>query len=507
MKLRRGIKNIIFGLFSQVIILALGMIVPRLFIVNYGSEVNGLFSTISQIFAYVALLEAGVGVATVQALYKPLAEQKTNDISRILSATHSYYKRISLYYVICVIVLALTYPFLVKSGIDKLSIALILLLQGFSGVINFYFQATLRQLMIAEGRNYVITNISLIISISTSFIKILLIFVGANILLIQFAFFVVSVLQVLLYQLYFKKKYKWVNFAVEPNFAALSQKSSFLVHQVSGLIFSSTDLLVLSIFCDFKVASIYAIYNLIMSSLNALASTVNNSLSFILGLTYHEDKKIYMRLHDAYNTYYVAFIFSIFSICYLLFLPFINLYTHGADINYVDAYLPFLFCLIQILSCTRMVSSNLISISGHVKQTRIRSMIEACINIIVSVSLVNIMGIYGVLIGTIVALLYRTNDIIIYSDRRILKRSTFKSYKTIIINGLLFAFLVFINDNLNLMFESYFEFLICGIVISLIIIPIYFIINSVFNKNDYNFILSIVKPHIKKYFAKYNISV
>lgn len=497
MKFKRGLLNIFFGLSSQLIILALGIVIPRLFIVNYGSEVNGLFSTISQIFAYVALLEAGVGTATVQALYRPITKKDHNDISGILSATQKYYKRVSLYYIICVVVLAIVYPLLVDSSISKVTIGIILLLQGLSGVINFYFQATLKQLVIAEGRSYVISNIALVVNVCTSIIKITLIYLGADIVYIQFAFFVISILQILLYNLYFRKKYRWVNLKVAPNFDALTQKNSFFIHQISGLIFSSTDVLLLSIFCDFKVVSIYAIYNLVMTSLNTLASTLNNSLLFVLSLTYHEDKKKYANLHDAYNTYYITFIFSLMSVCYMLFLPFIDIYTRGADLMYVDSYLPFLFCLIQILSCTRMVSSNLINIAGHIKQTVSHSIFEACINIVVSVALVKSLGIYGVLIGTTVALLYRTSDIIIYSEKMILHRSPLNTFKPIIINALLFISVVLINRKLDLVFNSYIECIKWGISITIIIMPIYFIVNSVLARKEFIYLIGIIKPHVE----------
>ena len=438
-----------------------------------------------------------MGAATVQALYKPIVRKKYGDISEILSATQQYYKKISLYYLICVIAIASVYPFLVDSSINKSTIGIILLLQGLSGVINFYFQATLKQLVIAEGRSYVISNISLIIHICTSIIKISLIFWGADIIYIQIAFFVISILQMVLYNVYFRKRYRWVDLKTSPNFSALHQKNSFLIHQISYLVFSSTDILILSIFGDFKVASIYAVYNMVMSSLNTLISTVNNSLSFILSLTYNEDLERYIRLHDSYNTYYITFTFSMMSICYILFAPFISLYTSGADINYVDSYLPLLFCLVQILSCTRMVSSNLIRIAGHMKQTVSRSIYEAGINIVISVILVNMIGIYGVLIGTIVALIYRTNDIIIYSERNILQRNPFKTYKPIMINSLIFTGIVLINKKLPLEFISYIDFVKYGFIISLTLLPIYFIVNSVLNIRDFKYVMKILKPHIK----------
>ena len=103
--------NFIFGLLAQVISLLVGIIVPRLFIVNYGSEVNGYINSINQIFVYVALLEAGVGSAAVYSLYAPVGSDDKNKINGILSATNKYYTRTGFLYLSIVIVLSFVQHF------------------------------------------------------------------------------------------------------------------------------------------------------------------------------------------------------------------------------------------------------------------------------------------------------------------------------------------------------------------------------------------------------------
>ena len=70
----KGLKNITYGMLSQFITIALGIIIPRLVLVNLGSEANGLLNSTASILSYMSLLEAGVGTATLQALYKPITE-------------------------------------------------------------------------------------------------------------------------------------------------------------------------------------------------------------------------------------------------------------------------------------------------------------------------------------------------------------------------------------------------------------------------------------------------
>ena len=83
--------NLISSLIYQVVLISLSFLLPRLYLENFGSEVNGVLSTIKQIFTYMCLLEAGVGLATTQALYKRIGDKDHTAASAVLSATNYYY--------------------------------------------------------------------------------------------------------------------------------------------------------------------------------------------------------------------------------------------------------------------------------------------------------------------------------------------------------------------------------------------------------------------------------
>ena len=79
------VKNVLFGFGGQAVILILGIFVPRIMIKSYGSDVNGLLNTVTQIFTYMALLEAGIGQSARNALMKPLSQQNKPEISKIIT--------------------------------------------------------------------------------------------------------------------------------------------------------------------------------------------------------------------------------------------------------------------------------------------------------------------------------------------------------------------------------------------------------------------------------------
>lgn len=303
----------------------------------------------------------------------------------------------------------------------------------------------------------------------------------------------VNIFEVIIYHTVFRKRYAWIDMTTTPNKGALKQRNSFVVHEIANVIFSSTDVLVLSIFCDLRAASIYAIYNLVFAAVSTLINQVHSGCYFILGQTYNENKERYIKVHDMFDTYYMAGVFSIISVTYLLILPFVRLYTKGVtEINYIDPLLPLLFCSIQLLSCCRITSSNLIKIAGHAKKTINRALIEAAINLSVSLILVRVIGIYGVLLGTIVALLYRTNDMILYANKHILQRNPMKTYRTVFVNLASFIAVILLSTKIVFSISDYVQFFATGLLLSIVISSFYMILNSIFDRASFEFVKNII---------------
>ena len=67
-----ALLNTITSLILQVLTLINGFIIPRIILVYFGSEVNGLVSSLTKFLSYIALLEGGVTGVVMANLYKPL---------------------------------------------------------------------------------------------------------------------------------------------------------------------------------------------------------------------------------------------------------------------------------------------------------------------------------------------------------------------------------------------------------------------------------------------------
>lgn len=498
MKTRRSLLNISTNLLNQIVTIVLGILIPRLVLTNLGSEANGLMNSISQVFAYINLLEAGVGIATVQALYKPLAENDRGGINQILTATKKHYSKIAWVYLAVLLSFAFLYPLLVSSGYSHWQVAVIILFTGGNSFFNFLFQGKYRLLLQAEGKLYILTNINTVIFIATSISKSVLLICGFDLVEIQLGYFLINLLQLVCIELYMHTNYRWIDFRVEPNFTAISQKNSVLVHQFSTVVFSNTSVLLLSFFCDLKLASVYSVYQLVVGLLNTAFTNLVNSIQFAFGQKYHTDFERYKKLLNTFEAYYNCLISAVLTVTLILLTPFIRIYTDSVtDVVYVDGLLAVLFIVRELSIFGRIASQTAINIAGHFQRTMYRALAETAINLVVSIVGVLTIGIYGVLAGTIVASLYRTNDMILYSHKYILKKHPKKAYLHWICDIALTAVVGVICFPVFYGVSTIGGFILSGIILVAVVFPLYFVVTSLIDREAFQILKEYIAPKLR----------
>lgn len=112
MKASRAYRNIISNFAVQIISAIAGIIIPKLIIIQYGSTINGMVGSVGQFLMYAGLVEAGIGNASIVALYKPLTEKSWNDVNVILSEANRKYRKSGFIYILITLLIACIYPFL-----------------------------------------------------------------------------------------------------------------------------------------------------------------------------------------------------------------------------------------------------------------------------------------------------------------------------------------------------------------------------------------------------------
>lgn len=491
MKYKNGVLSAGFGILQQVLTLVFGLIVPRLFIRTYGSEMNGLLGSLGNIYSYLALVEAGVGTAAIQALYGPLGRDDKQSINEIMAATARFYNRAGWVYFIGVIGISVIYPLTITTTIPRWKVFSLCVLHEAGGVINFWIQGKYMVLLQAEGKKYLMSIVTMVIYVSNNILKLVLLNHGFDVIMVHLGSFCISLLQMLFYLAYIRRNYSWLDLQAKPNTDALNQSNAVFVQQIAWMICSNTDILVLTYVArNLKAVSVYNVYLMIFSMVERMFSTLFGSFHYLLGQKYNTDKEGYMRFHRTYECVTMTGSFALYTIAFLLTTPFMRIYTAGiTDTAYVDQYLPFLFTFMHLLSTGREASSRVINFAGHFKQMQWRAILESIINIVTSIVLVLKLGIYGVLLGTIIAYLYRSNDIILYANKYLLNRSSWNTYKLWLTNMAVFGVIGYGFRFVDLTVTSFAEFFLTAIPVGITVCGVYFAVLWLMSRESAKFLV------------------
>ncbi len=484
--------NLLSGVLYQVVLIALSFLLPRLYLENFGSEVNGVLSTIKQIFVYLFLLESGVGLATTQALYKPVAEEDHGKVSSVLSATGRYYFKIGILYALIVLLIGAFYEFVVPTNIAPGVVFGIVVLTALPALFSYFVQAKYRILLEVDGRKYVITNSETVLQLVSNIGKILVLFLTNSLILIQLVYCALSLAQLAYVFIRAKRRYTWLDTTAEPDYSAISQRKSVLVHQVSSMVFGNTDIILLSVLRDFKDVSVYTIYNIFFSQVQTFITSIVSGFSFALGQMFHTNREKFLKVYNVYETFYIMTTFLIYTLMAVFLLPLIQIYTTGiTDANYTNVYLVILFVIMNLLSNGKLPSNHVLEFAEKFDETRSHAIWEMVINIVVSIAAILKWGICGAVFGTIVALVYRGTMMIYYSNKKVLERSVFHTYKLWLVNGAVFALImgIFFVDSFSGL--SFVNLLVKGILHTLWIVPLYIVANLVFFREAFQNMLQL----------------
>ena len=64
--------NIVSNIILQIVTILSGFVIPKLILEYFGSNVNGLVSSLNQFLSYINLLEGGITGVVAANMYKPL---------------------------------------------------------------------------------------------------------------------------------------------------------------------------------------------------------------------------------------------------------------------------------------------------------------------------------------------------------------------------------------------------------------------------------------------------
>jgi len=504
MRSKKALANIIASLILQFVTVVCGFIVPRLIIRTFGSNINGLTTSITSFLGYITLFEAGVGGVVRASLYKPLSNKDISSISGILKATEKFFKSLSYVFIGYLFVIALYFSFFANKGYDIFFTFSLVLIIGLSTFVQYYFGLTYQVLLYADQKQYISSSLQIITLIINTFLVAVLIKLGAGIHMVKFGSSLIYIVRFVSIFLYVKRKYKLIKDCPE-NKDAIRNRWDGLGHHIAYFLHRNTDIVVLTLFTNFEEVSVYYVYFMVVSGIEKLVTSFSTGLEAAFGnVIAKEENEILDRNFRIYELISSSLTTILFTSTAMLIIPFITLYTKGVtDANYIRPLFAYILVMAEAVYCIRIPYHSVVLAAGHFRQTRNGAFIEASLNVILSLILVNYLGIIGVAIGTLSAMLFRTIQYAIYLSRNILNRKISEFTKRCFINIFAVLLIIFVVNSLKVTkISSYTEWVLYAICVTIISIVIVMLINIVFYRTDiiklFRIIKSLLIPNNKK---------
>ena len=413
--------NTITSLGLQVVSVICGFILPRLILESFGSDVNGLVNSITQFLGVITLLDLGVGAVVQSALYKPLADNNTNMISKIYVSANKFFRRLAEILLVYVVLLMIFYPMLVNKSFGHMYTALLIAAICISSFAQYYFGIVNSLLLNADQRGYIQYVAQIITLILNTFACYIIIKLGASIQIVKLTTSLIFLPRPLFLVFYVKKHYSIdpkITYTDEP----IKQKWNGMAQHFASYVLNGTDNIVLTMFSTLGNVSIYSVYNVVIIGVkNALLSVTNGFQSLIGEML---AKKETMKL-NAFFGFVEWFLHTgttlVFGCTGVLIVDFVRVYTYGInDADYIQPLFAVLITIANAGHCLRLPYNILILAAGHYKQTQSNYIIAMILNIVVSIATVKMWGLVGVAIGTLIAMAYQTVWMAKYDSKNII---------------------------------------------------------------------------------------
>lgn len=421
-RVQSAVKNIAFGQMGNLITQLLGFVLRTVFIHHLGDTLNGVNDLYTGILSVLSMAELGVGTALNYSLYKPVADKNYEKIKSYMQLYRRAYQVIGL--VIAVIGLLLTpfLPYLVKQpeGVELRDLTLYYFIFLFN-TVSTYFVAYKYSLVNAEQKNYIQTNIITVTKMITVTLQIAVILLTGNFYAYLLTAAGVELLQKIFVSYYLNKRYPYltekdiVPLSKEETGEIVRKTKALVFHKVGDVARLQTDSMIISGFINVTLVGIVGNYNMVLNSAaNVVNIFFNSVLSSFGNLIATESKDKQYQLFKVYR-FAACWVYGFSAVGFALLLtPLVTLWL-GVKKTLAFAIVGAII-LDYYFKGDRIVLSNFKTAAGVFEQDKYLALIQGIVNLVISIVLVQKIGLFGVYIGTIISGLIAniTKPVIIY---------------------------------------------------------------------------------------------
>lgn len=407
---KNATRNIIFGGMLKIYQIVLPFVMRTVMLYTLGIQYLGLNSLFASILQVLNLVELGVGSAMVYSMYKPIVEDDKKKICALMSLYRLYYRVIGIIIAILGMFLLPFIPNLISGNIpENINVYILYLLNLAATVLTYWLFAYKNCLLDAHQRIDVSSKVSLCITTIQ--------YVGQLIILVfikNYYFYLITALftqamnnivtAVIVNKIYpyYKPKGK-----LDSNDIKLinGRVRDLFTSKIGAVIVNSSDTIVISSFLGLNTLAIYQNYFFILNAIVVVVSIIFNSCIAGVGNSIIVETK-----EKNYNdlckfTFIIAWIAGFCTVCLLcLYQPFMKIWV-GEQYELAFSVVICLCIYYFVFEINQLINMYK-DAAGMWHEDRFRPLVTAIVNLILNIILVQITGIYGVILSTVLSMLF-----------------------------------------------------------------------------------------------------
>lgn len=408
MRVANVLRNSIYAMTLYVVLAVLGILIRQAFTRHLPIELLGLEGLFTNVIALLSIAELGISTVVSYGLYREIATKNEDEVNMLMSIYRYIYLIIGTLVALIGVILFFFLPWIVRdNSIDWYYVQFVYVVQ-ICTVLSTYFLAYRRTLFTADQKDYICVRIDLVCSFAANLIKFAAIIVWESYTMYALSALGFNILANLIISHRLGREYPFLH-TVRVTIQDLRQRKffvdikNFLIHKLSYLVYFGTDSIIISSFLGLRTAGLVANYVLLCDGVyKLLYKMLQGIIPSVANLVYTDDREKTYRVYRMLDFGYFLMGGYIACIYFIVLQPFVALFF-GAEFLLNDAYVMAL-AINVFLGMQFENAYNFRSTHGVFENDRGYMVLSAVTNLILSMILVQHLGVVGVMIGTIAGL-------------------------------------------------------------------------------------------------------
>lgn len=407
---KNSIRSTASGLFNRCINLLIPFVIRTIMIRKLGSEYLGLNSLFTSIVQVLNLTELGVGSALVFNMYKPIVEDDISALSGLLQLYKNIYRAIGGIILVAGLCTIPALPYLVDTSQLEgtgINLYILFLIYLANTAISYFFFAYRKSLLMAHQRQDVISNINSAVHFLLYALQIAVLFIVPNyyVYIILMPVFTIADNLVVAYitRKYYAHIIQYKDSKIVHARSILSSVKYVVGHKVGAVVIQSADSIIISMFLNLTTLTIYGNYYYVISAINGFINVGYNAILAGVGnsIITQSKERMYRLFKDL--SYMIFYVVTFCATCMLtLYQPFMEIWM-GPEFMF-PMHTVILFVVYFYTWQVRVIGLNFKDAAGMWKNDFLKPYVGLVVNVLLNILLINVWGVDGVLIATIVVM-------------------------------------------------------------------------------------------------------